>query len=119
MMTIWDLEKITAADVATTLEERFMGSEALYVRFLKKLLVDANYGQLKEALLCGDAKGMELKAHTLKGVCATLGLTELSDKFSQIVVLIRAGETDEVKLRAHVEDAGSKLRQVLALIQEL
>ena len=48
MMNIWDLERITDADVATTLEERFMGSEALYVRFLKKLLVDDNYGQLKK-----------------------------------------------------------------------
>lgn len=119
MMKIWDLERITDADVATTLEERFMGSEALYVRFLKKLLVDANYGQLKEALVNGDIKGIELKAHTLKGVCATLGLTELSDKFSNIVILVRGGETDEAKLRAHIEDAGSKLRQVLAVIEEL
>lgn len=118
-MKIWDLEQITDADVATTLEERFMGSEELYVRFLKKLLTDANFGQLKEALLSGDSKGMEMKAHTLKGVCATLGLTELSDKFNNIVVALRAGERDEAKLRAYVEDAGSKLRQVLVVIQEM
>lgn len=119
MMNIWDLERITGADVATTLEERFMGSEALYVRFLKKLLTDANYGQLKEALLSGDIKGIELKAHTLKGACATLGLTELSDKFGNVVAMVRGGETDEAKLKAHIDDAGNKLRQVLALIQEL
>lgn len=119
MMNIWDLEHITGADVATTLEERFMGNEALYVRFLKKLLADANYGQLKEALLSGDTKGIELKAHTLKGVCATLGLTELSDKFSQVVAMVRNGETDDAKLKAHIEDAGNKLRQVLMVIQEL
>ena len=35
MMNIWDLEKITGADIANTLEDRFMGSEELYVRFLK------------------------------------------------------------------------------------
>jgi len=118
-MNIWDLEKITEADVANTLEERFMGSEALYVRFLKKLLVDANYGQLKEAVRLGDMKNVEMKAHTLKGVCATLGLTELSSKFSRVVEMVRHGELDDVKLRAHVEDAGSKLRQVLMVIQEL
>lgn len=119
MMNIWDLEKVTGADVANTLEERFMGSEALYVRFLKKLLVDANYGQLKEAVQVGDIKSVELKAHTLKGVCATLGLMELSDKFSHVVTMVRTGEVDEAKLRAHVEDAGSKLRQVLMIIQDM
>ena len=119
MMNIWDLEKVTEADVATTLEERFMGSEELYVRFLKKLLVDGNYGQLKEAVQLGDTKNIEIKAHTLKGVCATLGLTELCSKFSRIVEIVRHGEADEVKLRAHVEDAGTKLRQVLMVIQEL
>lgn len=118
-MNIWDLEQITGADVAYTLEERFMGSEALYVRFLKKLLADANYGQLKEALLRGDVKGIEMKAHALKGACATLGLTELSDKFGHLVAMVRNGETDMDKLRICIEDAGSKLRQVLVVIQEL
>lgn len=118
-MKIWDLERITDADVATTLEERFMGSEELYVRFLKKLLTDASFGQLREALLSGDTKGMEMKAHTLKGVCATLGLTELSDKFAHLVAVLRGGESDEAKLRAYVEDAGNKLRQVLVVIQEM
>ena len=102
-MNIWDLEKITGADIANTLEERFMGSEELYVRFLKKLLYDESYMQLKDAVQYGDIKGVELKAHTLKGVCATLGL----------------GELDEVKLRASVEDAGNKLRHVLLMIQDL
>lgn len=118
-MNIWDLEQITGADVANTLEERFMGSEALYVRFLKKLLVDANFGQMKEALLSGDIKGIELKAHTLKGACATLGLTELSDKFGHVVAMVRNGETDTEKLSFYIEDAGNKLRQVLAVINEL
>lgn len=118
-MNIWDLEKVTEADVANTLEERFMGTEELYVRFLKKLLVDTNYVQLKEAVQLGDLKNIEMKAHTLKGVCATLGLTELSSKFSRIVEMVRHGETDDVKMRAHVEDAGNKLRQVLMVIQEL
>ena len=62
---------------------------------------------------------LRMKAHTLKGVCATLGLTELSDKFSHIVEMVRHGEIDEVKLRACVEDAGNKLRHVLLLIQDL
>ncbi|MBR5486857.1 MAG: Hpt domain-containing protein [Phascolarctobacterium sp.] len=119
MMKIWDLEKITGADIATTLEERFMGSEELYVRFLKKLMYDESYMQLKDAAQYGDIKGVEMKAHTLKGVCATLGLTELSDKFSHIVEMVRHGEIDEVKLRACVEDAGNKLRHVLLLIQDL
>lgn len=119
MMNVWDLEKVTGADVANTLEERFMGSEELYVRFLKKLLVDDSYGQLKDATKFGDIKGVEMKAHTLKGVCATLGLTELSDKFSHIVEMVRHGDDDQAKLRAHVEDAGSKLRQVLMVIEEL
>ena len=119
MMNIWDLEKITGADIANTLEDRFMGSEELYVRFLKKLLYDESYMQLKDAAQYGDMKGVEMKDHNLKGVCATVGLTELSDKVSNVVEMVRHGEQDEVKLRACVEDAGNKLRHVLLLIQDL
>ena len=61
MMNIWDLEKITGADIANTLEDRFMGSEELYVRFLKKLLYDESYMQLKDAAQYGDMKGVELR----------------------------------------------------------
>ena len=36
-MHLHDLEKYIAIDIAEALEERFMDSEELYVRFLRKL----------------------------------------------------------------------------------
>lgn len=118
-MGIWELEKLLGVDVKTCLDERFMGSEAMYVRFLKKLLDDKNLVQLTDAVQCCDYKDVELKAHTLKGLCATLGLDDLSRLFGQMVCMVRSGDIDESRLQGDMQLASEKMAQALQLINRL
>ena len=46
---------------------RFMGKEAMVVRFLKKFLDDRNFEEGKQAIEEKDYKKLETAAHTLKG----------------------------------------------------
>ena len=72
--------------------ERFMGSEALLVRFLGKFPADPNFSALEAALAAGDCDGAFTAAHTLKGVCGNLSMTALFDEVSHQTELLRAGD---------------------------
>lgn len=56
---------------------RFMGNEAMYLRFLDMLFEDESLRQLGKALETGDMESAFEAAHTLKGVTANMGLTPL------------------------------------------
>lgn len=87
--------------------ERFMGNEAMYLRFLGKLRQDESFGQLMAALEAGDAQAGFAAAHTLKGLYGNLGLTELVALNTPVVESLRAGalpaEHDVAALKAAVE----------------
>ena len=73
-MKLCDLNKYIEIDIAEALEERFMESEELYVRFLKKLEAATEL-----AVVAGLAEQQNWpetlrKAHNLKGVCGSLGV---------------------------------------------
>ncbi len=68
---------------------RFMGNESLLERFLKKFLTDENYSHLQEALSGNDLNGAITAAHTLKGLCGNLSMTDLFELFSRQVALFR------------------------------
>ena len=78
------------ADYAATME-RFMGNEAMYLRFLDMLFQDENLSKLGEALDGGDLQSAFSAAHTLKGVAANMGLTPLYAAVCTIVEPLRAG----------------------------
>ncbi len=118
-MNLWEVGKLLGIDVATCLEERFMGNEALYVRFLKKLLDDKNLQQLVEAVQNKNYQEVERKAHTLKGVCATLGLTDVSMLLGKMVSMVRNGAVDEATLNGDLEQVSQKMQQALMLIEKL
>ena len=80
-------------DTAQALE-RMMGSEALLERLLDKFLEDGNFAALTAALRAGDAAGAVQAAHTLKGVCGNLSMTELYRLFTGQVEALRGGELD-------------------------
>ena len=73
--------------------ERFMGSEAMLNRFLKKFLADENYGKLTEAAESGAAGDMLAASHTLKGICGNLAFETLFDLFTRQVQTLRDGDT--------------------------
>ena len=74
--------------------ERFMGSEAMLNRFLKKFPADQGFAALATALETGDHEGAVNAAHTLKGLCGNLSIKPLFTGFDRQVSLMRAGDWD-------------------------
>lgn len=88
------------ADVNTTLK-RFMGNEALYMKFIVKFLDDKNFDGIADSLAQGNYEEAFNSAHTLKGVAANLGLDPVSAGASKITELLRnkaPGDVDVEKV---------------------
>lgn len=83
------------ADVETTLK-RFVGNDAIYIKFLKKFPDDPNYGKLGESMEKEDFEEAYKCAHALKGVVGNLGLTPIFEKVSNLVEELRGKKSEEV-----------------------
>lgn len=68
-----------------------LGSEALIKRFIKKFPQDPSFDALKSAIAAGSVEDGFRAAHTMKGVCLNLGLTQLYTLSSDITEKLRAG----------------------------
>lgn len=77
--------------------KRFSGNLDLLEKFVRKFPQDENWASLKKAYETGDWSNMEMIAHTLKGYAGNIGFKKLFDECSEIVRLIRSGETDKAK----------------------
>ena len=66
----------------------------LVVRFIAKFLGDNNFDLLKTALEQGNCKDAFHAAHTLKGVCQSLGLGNLLASTQVITELLRHQENE-------------------------
>ena len=117
-MKVLDLEKVLDIEAQSSLTDRFLNNEELYKRFLRKLPDDQNFARLQEAAAVWDAKIIELTAHTLKGVCANLGLVKLSRDFAAIVNLVRMNG-DMARLPALMQEAEEEMAKTIAAIREL
>ena len=89
------LEKLRAwgCDLDGALE-RFLGDEELYKSCLPMVAEDESFDGLKEALAEDERKKAFDCAHTLKGVCANMGITPMFDTVEKIVEPLRAGIND-------------------------
>ena len=76
---------------------RFPGNSRLYIRFLHKFLQDENMQLFSLAMKEERYEDALLAAHTLKGVTGNLGLTQLFDLCSQIVLQMRAGNMTQAQ----------------------
>ncbi len=106
------------ADVDTTLK-RFMGNEALYMKFIMKFLDDKSYDGITECMNSGDYEEVFKHAHTLKGVTANLGLDPITAVASDISELLRgksSAEADVEKLQElykQLEEVHSRFCEIL------
>ena len=76
---------------------RFLNKEDFYARCYKKFLDDKSFAALGEALKAKNTDEAFHHSHTLKGVCANMGLTPLFDTVVKIVEPLRAGNySDEL-----------------------
>lgn len=89
-MTLSQLSPALRFDLSGALS-RFGGSEALLLRFLRRLPEDKTFADLSAAVSAGDLPAVERGAHTLKGVAANLGLDALRDASDALVVAVRTG----------------------------
>ena len=118
-MQLKELPSFLEIDIKSSLEDRFMESEALYVRFLKKLLNDTNVVELKQAVDAEDWENAMRKAHNLKGVCANLSLTKLSRDFAAIVAELRSDAYTAQSVGSLLEKALIEWEKTINYIRQL
>lgn len=89
------IEKLTngGIDVNDALA-RFMNSDALLERFLKKFCDDKNYSGLVAAAENRDVDGMIRTSHTLKGMSGNLSMKKLFELLNNQLDDLRSGKTD-------------------------
>ncbi len=91
------------ADVEATLK-RFMGNDAIYLKFLGKFPNDPNYANLGSNMESGNFEEAYKCAHALKGVVGNLGLTPIFDNVSVLVEELRNKTNAEVDAAAADEE---------------
>ena len=89
-----EIFEVYGADYNSTMA-RFMGKEAMYLKFLDMLFKDDNLEKLGTALEQQDYEAAFAAAHTLKGVVGNMGLTPLFNAVCAIVESIRKREVPE------------------------
>lgn len=108
-----DILKSKDIDVDGTLS-RFMGRVEMFEKFIIKFLDDNNYSDLCSAMDNSDVKNAFVAAHTLKGVCANLGLNPLNEASSEITELLREEKLEEAKeYLPKVKEAYEKMVEVI------
>lgn len=113
-MELMEALRPVVADGEQTLR-RFMGNRALYQKFVHKFPQDENMSLLEEAVAAGDWAGAERFAHTLKGVAANLGFSELAQAASDVVAALRRGE-EGAALSPLLEGVRDRHRDILSAI---
>ena len=89
-----EIFEVYGADYNSTMA-RFMGNEAMYLKFLDMLFKDDNLEKLGTALEQQDYEAAFAAAHTLKGVVGNMGLTPHFNAFCAIVEPLRKREAPE------------------------
>lgn len=96
--------------------ERFLNNEDLYEKFLVKFLDDENFTELKENLKQNNYEKAYANAHTLKGVCANLGIDSLYHILAPMVEKLR--ENRYVENSNELEQLEENYNELCSIIKE-
>ncbi len=79
--------------------EKFMDSEAMFLKFYKKFFssADSVVDELRTAVEADDYQGMENRAHALKGMAGNIGINAVFAPAKKIVDDMRAQNYDDYK----------------------
>lgn len=77
--------------------DRFMGSEALYDKFLLKFIQDTCYKQLEDCIKTGNASEAFMQAHTMKGIAGNLEFESLLEILVPMTEQLRRGDMTMIK----------------------
>lgn len=89
-----ELERFYAAigsDLKPVLE-RFGGNAEMTKRFIKKFVLDDSFENLTETLENNKTEDAFRAAHTLKGICLSLGFEKLFEKASYVTESLHSGD---------------------------
>lgn len=106
-------------NIEEALEERFMGSKTLYIRFLRKLLISEDFVKLQQAIKIKNTEEVLRLAHNLKGVCSNLALEKLTSDFAAVVNLLRQDNFTYDQLDKLIREVQSEWEKTLLCIGEL
>jgi HPt (histidine-containing phosphotransfer) domain-containing protein len=96
---------------------RFINNVDMYILFLKKFPSDPAFQELQVSLSKNDFDNAFEAAHTLKGLCGNLGLTDLYVLFSDIVANYR--EKNYLAMEDIFIDTEIKYREICSLLTNL
>ena len=96
-MTLLEAGKALELDWSESIA-RFSGNEGLFLRFLLRFPQEKTILSLSQAWEAQDFAGLETAAHTLKGVCANLGLKPAQEACDALVQALRRGEREQLPL---------------------
>ena len=92
-MTIQECYQSLGGDFSRT--EKRLPSVGMIQRFLLRFPQDPTFSSLCQAMRAGDREAAFRCAHTLKGVCANLGLDRLLNSCGRLTEVLRA-EAEEI-----------------------
>ena len=119
VMRLKDLSQYIEIDIDEALEERFMDSEELYVRFLKKLEAANDLAVVENFVAEQNWPEALRKAHNLKGVCGSLGLTKLQGQLAALVKLLRSEDFTAEQVEGQLHDLRPEWERTLDCIHQL
>ena len=113
------LAAIKGLDVSAGLQH-LMGNEALYLQVLEKFSINQRgaISGVIEALEKGDREGAERLAHTLKGLCGSIGASALQKKAEALEKEIRSGTPAE-ELTGLLDETEKLLASLISGIERL
>ena len=114
-MTIEQCYKLIGSDYEDVLE-RFAGKTMLVEKFARKFAADSSYQILADSMGKADFEEAFRAVHTLKGVCANLGFTQLFKVPSDLTEELRGGDPDRTKLPEMLEKVSSEYRKIIDAI---
>ena len=98
----------------TEMVEKFMDSEAMFLKFFKKFFgaADSVVKELADAVSADDHAAIENRAHALKGLAGNIGLNAVYNPAKKMVDDVRAGQfgsfkSDFEKLQAAYDKAAA------------
>lgn len=99
--------------------DRFMGKEDFYLRMLKKFLEDKNFEGLQQSVAEKDWPTAFKYVHTVKGVCANLGLGGILEYVLPLTEELRNPPYEEEKIQNYFESAKKAYQETIEVITAL
>lgn len=115
-----DMEKMVNAGIdPESAIERFMGNEALYIKYLFRFPNDENYQNLCRFIEQQDCKNAFTAAHTLKGVCGNLSIKSMENILKEQVEHLRNGDLEQgQKMMGQLKEAYVHINRAIDELKE-